>query len=77
MLLPVPKQAVIFDPQQAWMIAEHMARCAHKARFPDERIPDDFSYLANQIKARLTDDLRDRLMCGSRRCCRACSSART
>jgi hypothetical protein len=38
-----------------------MARSAHRARFPDEKMPDDFSYLAQQIKQRLTDDMRDRL----------------
>lgn len=56
-----PEPYVVFEPQMAFHIAEQMARAAHRARFPGDRMPDDFSYLAQQIKQRLTDDMRDRL----------------
>lgn len=61
MIFPKHTDHVVFDPQQSWAIAEQLARAAHKARFPDDRIPDDFSYLAQQVKQRLTEDMRDRL----------------
>jgi hypothetical protein len=57
---PVPH--VVFDPQAAFGLAENLARCAHKAKFPGERIPDDFSYLAQQVKQRLTEQMRDRMI---------------
>lgn len=56
-----PVTRIVFDPQNAFNLAEHLARAAHKARFPGEKMPNDFSYLAQQIKQRLTDDMRDRL----------------
>ncbi len=56
-----PEPYVVFEPQMAFTIAEQLARAAHRARFPEERMPDDFSYLAQQIKQRLTDDMHDRL----------------
>lgn len=56
-----PETYVVLEPQMAFTVAEQMARAAHRARFPEERMPDDFSYLAQQIKQRLTDDMRDRL----------------
>jgi len=52
---------IFFEPQAAFEFAEHMARAAHRARFPGERLPEDWSYLAQQIKQRLTDEMRDRL----------------
>lgn len=61
-VLAKPEQYLVMIPQQAFNVAEQMARCAHKARFPDEAIPDDFNYLAQQVRQRLTEDMRDRLM---------------
>lgn len=57
-----PRDTIVFDPQGAFTFAEHLARAAHRAKFPGERLPEDFSYLANQIKQRLTSDMRDRLV---------------
>jgi hypothetical protein len=62
MLFPKPVPHIVFDPQVAFNLAEHIARCAHKAKFPSERIPNDFSYLAQQVKQRLTEEMRDRLV---------------
>lgn len=50
-----------FDPQNAFEIAEALARTAHKARFGEDA-PDDVSYLAQQIKSRLTEQLRDKMV---------------
>lgn len=61
MLFPRAIPHVVFEPQSAFNIAEQLARCAHAARFPGERLPNDFSYLANQVKQRLTEDMRDRI----------------
>lgn len=52
---------VALDPQNAFDIGEAIARAAHKARFGGEA-PADSSYLAQQVRARLTDQLRDRLI---------------
>lgn len=57
-----PRDTIVFDPQSAFTFAEHMARAAHRAKFPGDRLPEDFSYLAQQIKQRLTNDMRDRLV---------------
>jgi len=57
-----PRSHIVFDPQAAFDFAEQLARCAHEARFPGERIPTDFSYLAQQVKQRLTEEMRDRLV---------------
>lgn len=62
MLFPKPVPHVVFEPQNAFNVAEQLARYAHKARFPNEKLPEDFSYLAQQLKQRLTDDMRDRLL---------------
>jgi hypothetical protein len=56
-----PMQEIVFEPQNAFDVAEALARQAHRARFPDEKMPEDFSYLAQQVKQRLTEDMRDRL----------------
>ena len=61
MIFPRPVPHIIFEPQNAFNVAENLARCAHKARFPGDRLPEDFSYLAQQVKQRLTDQMRDRL----------------
>lgn len=62
MLWHQPRQHIVFDPQDAFNFAEQVARAAHRARFPGERLPDDFSYLAQQVRERLTDEMRDRLV---------------
>lgn len=62
MLFPRPVPHIVFEPQGAFNVAENLARCAHKARFPGESLPEDFSYLAQQVKQRLTDEMRDRLV---------------
>jgi hypothetical protein len=51
-------QAVVLDPQNAFQIAEGLARAAHKARFGEDP-PSDVSYLGQQVKQRVTDELRD------------------
>jgi hypothetical protein len=56
-----PRNAMVFEPDSAFAFAEHLARAAHRAKFPGERMPEDFSYLAQQVKQRLTDEMRDRL----------------
>ena len=56
-----PRDNIFFEPQSAFDFAEHLARTAHKAKFPGQPVPEDFSYLAQQIKQRLTDEMRDRL----------------
>lgn len=62
MTWPQPRAHIFFEPQAAFNLAENMARAAHNARFPGEKLPSDFSYLAQQIKQRLTDEMRDRLV---------------
>lgn len=57
-----PVTRIIFEPQNAFTLAENLARAAHTARFPGERLPEDFSYLAQQVKQRLTDQMRDKLV---------------
>jgi hypothetical protein len=55
-----PMAWIALDPQNAFDIGEAIARAAHKARFGET--PTDSAYLAQQVKARLTDQLRDRLI---------------
>ena len=50
-----------FDPQSAFDMAEGLARTAHKVRF-GKNPPTDNSYLAQQIKARLTEQVRDKMV---------------
>lgn len=57
-----PRDTIVFDPQSAFTFAEQLARAAHRAQFPGDRMPEDFSYLAQQIKQRLTEEMRDRLV---------------
>lgn len=57
-----PREHIFFEAQAAFNFAEHTARAAHRARFPEDKMPEDFSYLAQQIKQRLTDEMRDRLV---------------
>ena len=46
------------DPQAAFEGAEQLARAAHTAKF-GKPPQSDVSYLAEQIKSRITDQLRD------------------
>lgn len=54
-----PTNVIAFDPQNAYEFGELLAREAHKARFGD--YPADDKYLATQVRARLTEDLRGRM----------------
>jgi len=56
-----PTTQISFDPQNAFEFGEQMARTAHKARFGEDA-PSDGSYLAQQVRQRLTEDLRDRMV---------------
>ena len=58
---PNPVTWIALDPQNAFEIAEATARAAHTAKF-GKAPPDDRSYLAQQVRARLTDELRDRMV---------------
>lgn len=49
------------DPQNAFEIGEAIARAAHRARFGEEP-PSDSSYIGQQIKSRVTDQIRDKLV---------------
>lgn len=55
-----PTTHILFEPQNAFEFGEQMARTAHKARFGEEA-PSDGKYLAGEIRARLTEEMRDRL----------------
>lgn len=54
-----PTHCIVFDPQNAFAIGEALARAAHQARFPGEKIPDG-NYIAAQVRARHLDDIRTR-----------------
>ena len=56
-----PTTQIVFDAQNAFQIGEALARAAHEARF-GEKVPSDMSYLQQQIKARVTEELRDKLV---------------
>jgi hypothetical protein len=57
-----PTARIVFDPQNAFQIGEALARAAHEARFPGEKLPQDGSYIARQVRAKLTEDLRVRMI---------------
>ncbi len=57
-----PVQEIVFAPQNAFEIAEGLARAAYTARFDKEPPPGDVGYLASQIKARVTTELRGQLV---------------
>lgn len=56
-----PTRAITFDSQNAFVFAEALGRAAHEARFGAKPRDADGQYLANQIRSRLTEDMRDRL----------------
>lgn len=53
----VPDINIPMDPQAAFEGAEVMARLAHKVRFGTE-IKSDRSYIADQVRARVTEEYR-------------------
>lgn len=57
-----PLQEIVFAPQNAFEIAEGMARAAHMARFGTLPKSSDVGYLASQIKARVTQEIRNQLV---------------
>lgn len=57
-----PRAHIFFTPEKAFEFAEHIARSAHRAKFPGESLREDYSYLTQQVKQRLTEKMRDRLM---------------
>lgn len=56
-----PTQNLAMEPADAFPIAEAMARAAHSAKFPGEKL-EDGSYIADQVRARVTEQLRDRMV---------------
>lgn len=48
------------DPQTGYQVGESIARAAHEARFGE--VPNDRNHLAGQIRARVTEELRDRMV---------------
>ena len=54
------REAIAFDPQNAFEFGEALARKAHVARFGEEPPPDS-SYIAGQVRARVVDELRVRM----------------
>jgi len=56
-----PIETWVLDPNNGFNIAESMARASHRARFGAEP-PDDGSYLGQQVRARVTEQLRQRMV---------------
>lgn len=56
-----PVENWVLDPQNGFDIAESMARAAHRAKFGTEP-PTDASYLGQQVRARVTEQLRQRMV---------------
>jgi hypothetical protein len=56
-----PTSSLALDPQNAFEIAEATAKAAHRAKF-GESPQSDRSYIAEQVRARITEDLRDRMV---------------
>ena len=54
-----PVNVFLLDPQSAFEMGEQMAKAAHKARFGED-VPDDVNYLAQQVRLRVTEQMRDR-----------------
>lgn len=51
-----------FDPHNAQEFGEMLAREAYRAMNPGKRVSDDFSYLAKQVRERLTDEMKTRMV---------------
>lgn len=56
---PQPMTFLLMEPENAFHIAEAIARAAHKARFGTDA-PTDRSYIAEQVRLRVTEEMRDR-----------------
>lgn len=56
-----PTSIITFDPENAFQLAEAIARSAHEAKF-GKVVQTDKSYLAQQIKYRVTDEIRGRMV---------------
>jgi hypothetical protein len=56
-----PATQLTFEPQNAYEFGERIARAAHEARY-GKAPPDDRSYLAAQVKSRITEDLRTKMI---------------
>lgn len=56
-----PTQTLVMEPGEAFPIAEGMARAAHSARYPHEKLTDG-SYIATQVRARVTENIRDAMV---------------
>jgi hypothetical protein len=57
----VPTNQIVFDPQNAFQVGEAMARAAHEARY-GVSVQTDESYIAEQVRARVTENLRARMV---------------
>lgn len=55
-----PTNRIEFDHENAFEFGELLARKAHEAKFGT--VPTDLNYLAAQVKARVTDQLRERMI---------------
>ena len=56
-----PTQNLAMEPGDAFPIAEGIARAAHDAKFPGEKLGDG-SYIAQQARARVTEQIRDAMV---------------
>jgi len=61
LVFPTPAVWVQLDPQTAFHAGEAIARAAHEAHYGHAPATDE-SYIASQIKSRITEDLRDRMV---------------
>lgn len=53
-----PTKDLVMRPENAFPIAEGIARAAHRAKF-GETPANDHSYIAEQVRARITEQRRD------------------
>lgn len=58
---PKPVAWVMLEAETAYHVGEAIARAAHEARF-GQPPPSDAAYIAQQVRARVTDELRDRMV---------------
>jgi hypothetical protein len=61
MRFPEPKVWIAFDGQNAQQVAEALARAAYEAHY-GRPPPDDRSFIAGQVKARVTGQIRDQMV---------------
>lgn len=58
-----PVKHVTFEPQNAFELAEHMARAAYEARSGKKpSLRENERYLAKEIRARVKEDLYERMV---------------